>query len=270
MSFEACHLSERAVLSVSGPDAESLLQSLVTNDVGATGDMAYGALLSPQGKIMFDFFILKDAGRYLIDCAASQCDELLKRLGFYRLRAKVALAKEEALKVAVSPDEGIADPRWPGLGFRSIAADAPVASSAAYHRHRIINGIADTDQDLSSGDFFPHEANFDQLNGVSFTKGCYVGQEIVSRMEHRGTARSRILPVDFEGAAPAKETSIEAGGKSVGSLLSSAGANALAIIRLDKLQDALSAGEALAAGGRPLQVKSPPWARFHVPQPRAA
>ena len=270
MPFTACHLAERAVLSVSGPEAQSFLHTLVTADVTDGARLAYAGLLTPQGKLQFDFFIAREAERFLIDCAASQRDGLLKRLALYKLRARVVIAPAPELKVSVSPDTGIADPRWDGMGFRSIGPEAPHGASASYHAHRIASGIADTDQDLASGDFFAHEANLDQLNAVSFSKGCYVGQEIVARMEHRGTARSRILPVALDGAAPAHGTALTAGGKAIGTLLSSSGRLALAVVRLDKLQDALSAGDAVSAEGRTATIMTPAWARFHVPQPRTA
>ena len=278
MNFTACHLAERAVLSLSGADAETFLQNLVTSDLRAAGALSYAGLLTPQGKLQFDFFIAREAERFLIDCAASQSDDLVRRLTLYRLRAKVVIAREATLKVSVAPDHGpnhdphhgIVDPRWPGMGFRLIGVDAPAGTSVSYHAHRIASGIADTDQDLASGDFFAHEANLDQLHGVDFSKGCYVGQEIVARMQHRGTARSRILPLAFEGRVPPFGTALEAAGKTIGSLLSSSGSNALAVIRLDKLQDALSSGEALQAGGGAATVPTPPWARFHVLQRRTA
>ena len=268
MPFAPCHLDERAVISVSGAEAEPFLQSLVTADVTGSTGLTYAGLLTPQGKLQFDFFILREQERYLVDCAASQVDNLVKRLAFYRLRAKVAIALEPSLKVSASNTDGIADPRWGGLGFRRISDVVPEGSSRDYHLCRIANGIADWDQDLSSGDFFPHEANLDQLHGVSFSKGCYVGQEIVSRMEHRGTARSRILPVAISDGAPAPGTALEGGGKPIGTLLSSMDDRSLAIIRLDKLQDALSANEAVTTAGRAVTIITPPWARFHVPQSR--
>src|SRR5205814_1073703 len=157
-------------------------------------------------KILHDFLLYRETGGYLIDCAASQRDALLKRLGFYKLRAKVEIAPRGELSIAVSGapiGRGYADPRTIRLGYRTFFAPDSASADGDYHVRRVAEGIADSDADIGSGELFPHEANLDQLGGVSFTKGCYVGQEVVSRMEHRGTARSRILPVVLSGPAPA-------------------------------------------------------------------
>jgi folate-binding protein YgfZ len=266
-------LPERTVLAVAGADAQSFLQGLVTADIDALakGEAAYAAFLQPQGKILFDFFVFNDGERYLIDCSAAQKADLLKRLAFYKLRAKATIAELDgyAVGVAFARPQGMlafADPRSPLLGFRVIAPEAelPMGEPSRYRLGRIRLGIADTDEDIGSGKLFPHEANFDQLGGVSFTKGCYVGQEVVSRMEHRGTARSRILPVRVEGGAPEAGTEIKAGEIAVGSILSSDGEDALALIRLDRLKDAAAAGRTLLTDGRTVHVRKPQWADFDV------
>lgn len=266
--FTAGLLPERAVLRVTGPEAGTFLHGLLTVDVAglAPGQAAYGALLTPQGKILFDLFIFADGGEFLIDCSAARRDELLRKLYFYRLRAKVEIAASP-LAVAVSPEEPsqplrFPDPRLAGLGWRALVEAGTMAAATSYDAARIEGGLADSDADLAPGEFFPHEANFDQFGGVSFSKGCYVGQEVVSRMEHRSTARSRILPVELAGAAPAPGTAVLSGEKQVGTLLSAAGSQALALLRLDRLAEAKAP---LLTENVSLTVRKPSFARYDVP-----
>ena len=232
---------ERAVLSLEGAESENFLHNLVTADILglAEGKARYAALLTPQGKILFDFFVVKTAEGYLLDCAASQLEELIKRLMFYRLRAKVAIAERKDLEAGVAPTKPQAlvaymDPRTSLMGWRIIAEKGKLPTGTGYDQMRIALGLADSDGDIGSGELFPHEANLDQLGAVSFSKGCYVGQEVVSRMEHRATGRSRILPVTFDGAAPPRGAAIKSADKIIGSVLSSAGNAALALLRLDR------------------------------------
>lgn len=268
-SFSPGLLPERSVLRVDGPEAEHFLHNLLTADIEGlkAGGATYAALLTPQGKMLFDFFVVRDGEDFLIDCAASQKAEFIKRLGFYRLRAKMTIADPADREVGVSPEKpaaglAYADPRDAAMGFRAIASKGTLPQASGYHGLRIRLGLADTDADLGSGEFFPHEANLDQLGAVSFSKGCYVGQEVVSRMEHRGTARSRILPVRLDRAAPGKGSEIVSGGKVVGTLLSSVGNDALALIRLDRLAEAK---EPLLTAGAGTRVMKPRWARYDVP-----
>jgi hypothetical protein len=264
--FDRGRLPGRAAIAVEGPDSAHFLHNLLTADIEhlAEGAASYAALLSPQGKILFDMLVLRTPQGFLIDCAASQAAALLQRLSLYRLRAKLDVTRRDDLAVSVSPAEvpgAYRDPRSPDIGWRLIGP--PLADEArGYEEARIAAGLADSDADLGSGAFFPHEANLDQLGGVSFTKGCYIGQEVVSRMEHRGTARSRILPVTLADGAPPKDTEIRSGEKQIGTLLSSAGHQGLALIRLDRLAEAQ--GPLLAEGVR-LEVLKPRWARYDVP-----
>ena len=234
---------ERAVLGVAGAEAEHFLHNLVTADVLglAEGDARYAALLTPQGKILFDFFVVKTADGYLLDCAASQLEELEKRLKFYKLRAKVTIGTRPDLEVGVAAEQPVVsvayrDPRSAQIGWRIIAKAGTLPEGTGYEAARIALGLADSDGDIGSGQLFPHEANFDLLGAVSFTKGCYVGQEVVSRMQHRATARSRILPIQFDTLTGGKE--IRGGEKMVGQVLSSSGHNALALVRIDRLDEA--------------------------------
>jgi folate-binding protein YgfZ len=264
---------ERSAISVSGPDAPAFLQGLLTADVDALGrgQAAYAALLQPQGKILFDFFVFNAGERYLIDCSAAQKPDFLKRLMFYKLRARVEISDLADHEVGVSfvqPTEGhdFVDPRSPLLGCRVIAPKGklPSPDGNRYRFGRIRLGIADSDEDIGSGRLFPHEANLDQLGGVSFTKGCFVGQEVVSRMEHRGTARNRIVPVSIAGEAPPKGMEVKAGDTVIGTLLSTDGQDALALLRLDRLKEAAMSGRALLTEGRSVRVRKPQWAKFEV------
>jgi hypothetical protein len=267
--FTGGMLPHRALIRVAGPDAQHFLHTVVTADIDhlVPGQATYAALLTPQGKVIADFFVLRTAEDFLIDCARSQRADLLRRLGLYKLRAKVEIGPDDGLSVGVSPAEPATalryiDPRSPAIGWR-FAAKPELAETPDYEEARIALGLPDTDADLGSAEFFPHEANLDQLGGLSFKKGCYVGQEVVSRMEHRALARSRILPVDIAGRAPAKGSEIRSGIKLVGTLLSSAGSKALAFIRLDRLEET---AEPLLTDAVSVTVLKPRWARYDVPQ----
>lgn len=269
MTTQAAVLEDRGVLRVAGEDAANFLQGLLTNEMVdfAVGAARYAALLSPQGKILFDFLVLRipaeSGAAFLIDGPAAQVGELARRLGFYRLRAKVTIADESAER-AVAAFWGAApaerpggfvyvDPRDPRLGWRAILprADAPAigGGAQAYEAHRIRLGVPRGGVDFAYADIFPHDANLDLLHGVDFEKGCYVGQEVVSRMRHRGTSRKRIIRLALAGAAPAPGAPVLAGETPVGTLGSAAGGLALALLRLDRVEDARAAGRGLTVGG---------------------
>ena len=270
MHKNAARLEDRGVLSVSGEDATSFLQGLLTNDVERLqpSEARYGALLTPQGKILFDMIVARAAGgekpSYLIDCTATQAADLAKRLSFYKLRAKVAIADVSADRAVAafwgdeSPSvaEGLlyADPRDPRLGWRAILP-RPIAGAVGtehvneYEGLRIAVGAPKGGLDFAYADAFPHDANFDLLHGVDFDKGCYVGQEVVSRMKHRGTARKRVARVKLAGPAPAPGTPVMDRELAVGALGSSSGREALALLRLDRAEEAIAAGRTLSAGG---------------------
>jgi folate-binding protein YgfZ len=272
MTPEIIALKDRALVSVAGEDAQKFLQDLVTADVDALapGDATYASLLTPQGKVLFDFFVIREPQGYLIDCVLSQREVLVKRLAFYKLRAKIAITTADKRQAFAVLGGGIAeatvDPRTPAMGQR-LYEGLPTSEegTGAYHQRRIALGLAEGGQDFESGEIFPHEANFDQIGAVSFQKGCFVGQEVVSRMEHRGTARSRILPCRVEGALPAKGSEISAAGKAIGRACSGAGDRLLALLRLDRLEEARGRGLPVTAGGSTLYPERPPWARFTLP-----
>jgi folate-binding protein YgfZ len=269
MHKKAAMLEDCGVVSVSGADATSFLQGLLTNDVEQLdpGEARYAALLTPQGKILFDMIVVRAPGgdepSYLIDCAAAQAADLAKRLGFYKLRAKVVVADVSADRAVVAfwgddrpAVDGLlyADPRDSRLGWRAIlprpaAAAVGLAHVNEYEGLRITVGAPKGGLDFAYADAFPHDANFDLLHGVDFEKGCYVGQEVVSRMRHRGTARKRVTRVKLAGPAPAPGTPVMDRELAVGILGSASGREALALIRVDRTEEALAAGRALSAGG---------------------
>jgi folate-binding protein YgfZ len=273
MSGRIAELSRRGVVAVGGADAEKFLDDLMTSDMPkADGAAAYGGLLTPQGKVLFDFIAHRDGAGYLFDLPQPLVADFVKRLTFYRLRAKVDIAALADRKVAVSFGAdaaaiGAADPRLAALGFRAIVTGpvAATASAADYDAHRIALGVPEGGIDFAFGEAFPHDADMDQLRGVDFAKGCYVGQEVVSRMEHRGTARSRVVPVAFNGPAPEPGAAVTAAGKPVGTLGSAAAGRALALLRLDRAGEALAGGEPLVAGAVTLRLVKPDWARFAFP-----
>ena len=281
--MKAAFLPDRGVVKVSGVDARDFLNGLVTTDVTLLrpGLGRFGALLTPQGKITVDFLVTEapsgHGGGFLIDVPRPLAKGLADKLGFYKLRAKVAVENlSDSLGVlaawdgdpATQPDLAFADPRNAALGWRILVpaelaqkvADligADLVDSAAYDAHRIASGVPRGGLDFMYGDAFPHETNMDRLNGVDFEKGCYVGQEVVSRMQHRGTARTRTVRVIVDGPAPEPGAAILAGDRTVGTMGSTAGHNGLALIRIDRAADALDAGVPLTAGGLAIRLAEP-------------
>lgn len=289
MAFAAV-LTDRGAIRVAGEDAPHFLHNLVTSSVEdlAPGTAAYAGLLTPQGKIISDFFVLKTADGYLLDVPAARLEELKKRLTLYKLRAKVTISAEDLAVAAVWGGPGFAstfeDPRLPALGQRAFIPKSETSSRLKaeglevkpeedFHAHRIALGIPEGGRDFAFDDAFPHEADMDQLGGVDFRKGCYIGQEVVSRTQHRATARTRVVPVNLSGTA-SPGTEITAGDKTIGTLGSVSGARALATIRIDRADDALEAGQAFKAGDAVVTFDNKPgWARFRFPgepQPPAA
>lgn len=289
---QIAELTSRGVVHVTGPDAHGFLHNLITcdmDDVEARGT-AYGALLTPQGKVLFDFIMVKIDDGYLVDVRHDAVGELVKRLSFYKLRARVEVkdvSEDLAVLAAWGTDAApempatvVRDPRLAALGFRAIGAriglgadlaspGLEIADEAAYHAHRISLGVPEGGIDFPFGDAFPHDADMDDLDGVAFDKGCYVGQEVVSRMKHRGTARKRVIIVHGDGDLPEPGTGIEAGGKPAGTLGSSSGAAGLALVRLDRIKEALDAGEGITAAGVALRPAIPAWATFEWPKAQA-
>lgn len=289
--MQAALLPDCGVLKVAGDDARRFLNGLVTNDIAkiAPGRACYAALLTPQGKIIGDFIVAEapaeDGGGFFLDVPKALARTLVDKLNFYKLRAKVRVEDlSESLGVMAvwdgvgASEYGLcyADPRLAALGWRvmlppQLAAEAAddlgvtLAEPEAYEAHRIALGVPRGGMDFAYGDTFPHEADMDQLGGVDFDKGCYVGQEVVSRVEHRASARSRIVPVAYDEFAPSSGLPVMAGDKQVGNLGSAAKGRALALLRLDRVQDALAAGLPLTCGGTTVHVIKPDWAKFSWP-----
>jgi folate-binding protein YgfZ len=281
--MKAAFLPDRGVVKVSGADARDFLNGLVTTDVTLLrpGLGRFGALLTPQGKITADFLITEapagHGGGFLIDCPRPLAQNLADKLGFYKLRAKVGIENlSDSIGVlavwdgepALKPDLAFADPRHDALGWRILVPEelaqktadligAEMVDSSVYEEHRVATGIPRGGLDFMYGDAFPHETNMDRLHGVDFDKGCYVGQEVVSRMQHRGTARTRTVRIVLEDFSPEPGTVILAGDKSVGTMGSTAGRNGLALIRVDRAADAFAAGTPLTSGGLGIRLADP-------------
>jgi len=293
--MQAALLPERGVVKVAGETARQFLNGIVSNDIGkASGEAVFAALLTPHGKIVVDFLAVEaaaeDGGGIFLDCPRALAGALVEKLTFYKLRAKVSIEDlSEALTVMAvwcgqgQTDYGLcyADPRLPELGMRALvppdavtnaAADlgATLTDADAYDAHRIALGVPRGGQDFSYLNTFPHEADMDQLAGIDFDKGCYIGQEVVSRVEHRATARSRVVPVVYDGGAPSVGVEVMAGEKQVGVMGSAAQGRGLALLRLDRVNDAIQAGTPLIAGGVELRVAKPSWADFAWPGENAA
>jgi tRNA-modifying protein YgfZ len=295
--MKAAVLPDRGVVKVVGDSARTFLHGLVTADLLnlKDGEARYCALLTPQGKIVADFLAAeapaKDGGGFFLDAPRVLIPALVEKLNLYKLRAKVIVEDLSEILGVLAVWDGAAppsprakdaiglcfpDPRLPALGLRvmlppHLAASAATELGAAlvdagnYEAHRIALGIPSGGVDFAYGDAFPHEADMDQLAGVDFAKGCYVGQEVVSRMEHRGTARTRAVPLRFDGAPPQPGAAVVAGERQLGHMGSAAAGRAIALLRLDRVADALAHGEALTADGTPVRLVKPDWARFLFP-----
>lgn len=281
------HLSDRTLLRVTGPEAEHFLQNLITTDLGSLsqGEAKPGALLSPQGKILFDFLISRDGSEALvIDCRAEIAADLLKRLTIYKLRAKVDILLQEQELVSLSwqhesglsQDDSTAsasdstwlvDTRFRDVKvFRRRGGGGPATASLEdWHRLRVQHAVAESEFDFQLGDAFPHDVLLDQNGGVGLRKGCYVGQEVVSRMQHRGTARRRLLIVRGEGPVPEPGTDVVAAGRPIGTIGTAVDNEGLAIMRIDRVKAAMDAGQPIEAGGIPLSISIPSWAQFTYP-----
>jgi tRNA-modifying protein YgfZ len=287
VGLKAAVLPNRGVIRVSGEDSRSFLDGLVTNAMAGVrpGAGIHAALLTPQGKVIADFFVTEadavDGGGFYLDAPVLNLPDLVKRLGFYKLRAKVEITdlSSDLAVVAVwggeaDPAElGLAfrDPRVAAMGLRAIVhrsrteelvteAGAAPASSDDFHAHRIGHVLPEPGFDYLPSEVFPHELNMDQLAGIDFHKGCYVGQEVVSRMQHRGTARTRTVQLaTHDGLTISEGQLVTAGDKQIGKAGMGVGGRNVAILRLDRAAEAVAAGEAIIAGGLTARVVKPDW-----------
>jgi folate-binding protein YgfZ len=294
-------LPDRGVVKAAGDGTRKFLNGLVTADLAkaAPGHARFAALLAPQGKIIVDFIVTEaepsDGGGFFLDCPRVLAPTLVERLNFYKLRAKVIAEDlseilgvmavwDDAPERARSQPQGrtntkwacYPDPRLPELGARCmlpahLAAQAAADLGAAfveageYEMHRIALGIPRGGMDFSYGDAFPHETDMDQLGGLDLDKGCFIGQEVVSRIAHRGTARTRVVPVTFDGPPPEVGLAVTAGDKNVGLMGSGLNGRGLAALRLDRIEEALASDLPLAAGGIKITPVKPAWATFAFP-----
>ena len=286
-------LDNRGILRLTGPDSRTLLQGLISNDITSLtpGHALYAALLTPQGKYLFDFLLYDSHGGIILDGELARVPALLQRLSMYRLRASVAMenASDEFCMLAVTGadaaerlglplaagaarTEGDAliavDPRLAELGVRVVLPRAGVdafiaehdltpAPFAHYDRHRLALGVPDGSRDLIVDRSLLLESGFEELNGVSFTKGCFVGQELTARTKHRGLVKKRLLPVEVTGALPPAGTPVTRDGRDAGELRSGVDGMALALLRLEQLT-AADKGP-LLAGEASLTPKPPAW-----------
>ncbi|GHD06830.1 YgfZ/GcvT domain-containing protein [Tianweitania populi] len=276
-------LPDRASILVTGPEAEDFLQNILTLDLHTLqpGEARPGALLTPQGKILFDFLISRMNGGFRLECRSDIAADFARRLMMYRLRAKVEITVDDESLVHISwgeesassqlessvPDRRFAD------GFVRRFYDADLSASATmdeWTAYRVAQGVAESGSDYELSDAFPHDVLLDQNGGVGFKKGCYVGQEVVSRMQHRGTARRRMLIAKADTALPASGTPITVDGRPIGTMGSSAGSAGLALVRLDKVKSAIDRVVPVLAGETSITLSIPAWATFGFPEATAA
>jgi folate-binding protein YgfZ len=279
-------LPDRGVVAVSGPDAEKLIQGLLTCDLDAltpeTSRLA--ALLTPQGKILFEMLIVRAAdGTLLLETMRQQAPALVQRLQLYKLRANVDIcdASADFTIAAAWGDPAIEggalvcrDTRNPALGSRILASmatdralghhNAAAASAPQYHAHRIALGVPEGGRDFEFGDTFPHEANYDLTGGVSFDKGCFVGQEVVARMQHKTLVRKRVVPVEGTGSLPQDHPQVTAGSAVIGRLGSTAGNRGLALLRLDRAIEAIAKGDPIEVTGMQLTINAAALHRYRA------
>jgi folate-binding protein YgfZ len=291
-------LADRGVLALRGVEARPFLQGLISNDVERirSDQAVYGALLTPQGKFLFDFFIAQHDDALLLDAELARLADLQRRLMMYRLRSRVDIEDASAgFAVAALIGEDIAglvglpprpgacralgrgvafvDPRLVPMGVRALLP-APDGASvlaelgleavphAAYERLRLGLGVPDGSRDLAIEKATLLESGFEELNGVDFAKGCFVGQELTARMKYRGLVRKRLLPVTFAGASPAPGTVIRLGEREAGEMRSSSDGQGLALLRLEHVAKARESGAPLLAGETEVAPLTPDWAKL--------
>ncbi|AQR62880.1 glycine cleavage system protein T [Brevundimonas sp. LM2] len=258
MTDRIARLNSRALIRVAGPDARPFLHNLLTQDVETLGEgeVRFGAMLSPPGRLLFDLFLWGEGEAVILDVAADRRAALIQRLTMYRLRAQVEVAADDRPVMASWPgvaDGFVPDPRTAALGGRAIGERPADAVEADYDSHRLSVGVPDPAADAGSDKTYPIEANFDLLNGIDFHKGCFVGQETTSRMKRRGEIKKRMLPVTFEGPAPSPGAEILNGELRAGEVLTGQNGVVMALVRLDRIDGALT------IEGRTAQVVRPVW-----------
>lgn len=291
-------LPNRGVLAIGGEDAQSFLQGLVTNDVAAvTAERGgYGALLTPQGKFLFDFLLYRTADGFLMETEADRLPDLMRRLAMYKLRAKVTIAdvSDRYAVLALLPSDGglpdrtpalsdgailVTDPRLGELGGRVLLPPDQVADAMAelglaeqpvdaWESHRMALGVPDGSRDIEIEKGILLENGFEELGGVAFDKGCFIGQELTARTKYRGLVKKRLLPIVITGDAPAPGTIVRLGEREAGEMRTSAAGCGLALLRLDQLAKAEASGEPLMAGEARIAPQPAAWMRFELPAPK--
>lgn len=278
MPLTSCALPARGVLKITGNDRLDFLQGLISNDINKVTDQLaiYSAFLTPQGKFICDFFIIGCGDGLLVDIAEDALPAFKKKLTMFKLRADVAIADVSAdydVVVAFGGDDELsqagvfADPRLKAAGYRAILPTGTTIESTestditSYEAHRIALGLPDGARDMTPEKSILLENGFDELNGVDWKKGCYMGQELTARTKYRALIKKRLFPVTFEETAPESGTAIMAGEKTVGEVHSSQGVQALATLKLDALD------ETLTANGLRLSVSKPDW--MVIAEPKA-
>lgn len=254
-------LPGRSTLSLTGPDTLTLLERLVTNatEDWASGDTRYGALLTPQGKVIADFIALRTEDGVMLDVAESARDDLAKRLKMFRLRSAVEITADDTLAIAVAPDAypgGFADPRHADMPHRAFVAASDISGTAEIEAQRIALGITEQGKDFDGAEVFPSDINMDRLGGVDMKKGCFVGQEVVSRMHRRGNIRRRTITLHGDslkvGAALIGDTPL-------GEVTSAGPDTALARVRVDRLAKALGDGGPLTVDDKTVSLEKTDW-----------
>ena len=267
-------LTSRSLLRLAGSEAIAFMQNLITCDIEhlQPDQATFGALLTPQGKVFFDFIVLRENDALIIDVDGSQRGDLMKRLSFYKLRADVTISDDPRKVFAIWGGEsstGFNDPRHTGMGSRLFAeSHASNATEDDWHALRISLGMPHSGLDFDLASLFPHDALMDQFEtgGVDFSKGCYVGQEVVSRMHHRATARNRFVQISTKADRLADPgTEITADGRKIGTMGSHAGNLGMALVRVDRVQSAVEAGVPITIGEQEVDLKRPAFAKFDFP-----
>jgi folate-binding protein YgfZ len=296
MSMFVCYLAQRGILRIGGDDRRVFLQGLISNDINlCVGDkMLFAALLTPQGKFLHDMFIVDDGNSFLVDCELARADDLLRRLQSYKLRAKVTLenvsdrfdvwvefdpsassSRKRGSILANQPQEMDArlrghdaswygDPRLDVLGARAILPkdsqpEGTITDFATYDKHRLMLGVPDASRDMLIEKSTLVEGNFDLLNGISWTKGCYMGQELTARMHYRGLAKKRMFPVTIDGAAPSLGSLIQLNDEEIGEMRSSCDGLGIALLNVEKTIAVLQQNQILVSGDTKLKVFQPEW-----------
>ena len=266
-------LSDRSIIAVSGADRHTFLQGLITQDIKRLSpeQPLYACLLNPQGKVLFDFFLYEQGEEILLDVWSAWQEELQKRLKMYKLRADVEVATKPALKVyATFSEMGAADPRHAEMGRRILSEDSHEAESdGVYHQKRIALGIPDS-ADFIEGRSFTAEYGIADLHGVSYSKGCYVGQEVVARSKSRGVLRKAVHIVEGQQPLPATGTVVTLGEKEIGQLRSHLGTQGIAMLRIEDVQKAQENNQPLMAGEVEITAKTPEWLQLSTENTQAA